>query len=101
MRYDWIVNGIGPFELTEYTGLAAVCGALAITAPFVVAERTPRRITGYCSSSIDVGFARPHSALRLHVGERTRPTTGHTQHPVQNTPRFTGIFPKSERPVLA
>ena len=34
MRYDWIVNAIGPFELTEYLGLAAVCGALAITAPF-------------------------------------------------------------------
>ncbi len=34
MRYDWIVNAIGPFELTEYLGLFAVCGALAITAPF-------------------------------------------------------------------
>lgn len=34
MRYDWIVNAIGPFELTEYLGLALVFGALAITAPF-------------------------------------------------------------------
>jgi hypothetical protein len=34
MRYDWIVNAIGPFELTEYLGLAMVFGALAITAPF-------------------------------------------------------------------
>ncbi len=34
MRYDWIVNAIGPFELTEYLGLFAVCAALAITAPF-------------------------------------------------------------------
>jgi hypothetical protein len=35
MRYDWIVNAIGPFELTEYLGLAAVWGALAVTAPFL------------------------------------------------------------------
>jgi len=38
MRYDWIVNAIGPFELTEYVGLAAVWGALAITAPFASAQ---------------------------------------------------------------
>jgi hypothetical protein len=29
MRYDWSVNAIGPFELTEYVGLAAVWFALA------------------------------------------------------------------------
>ena len=34
MRYDWIVNAIGPFELTEYLGLVMVYGALAVTAPF-------------------------------------------------------------------
>jgi hypothetical protein len=39
MRYDWIVNAIGPFEVTEYLGLAMVWGALAITAPFSAAER--------------------------------------------------------------
>ena len=39
MRMDWIVNAIGPFELTEYLGLALVWGALAITAPFLTAER--------------------------------------------------------------
>jgi hypothetical protein len=44
MRYDWIVNAIGPFELTEYVGLAVVCGALAVTAPFLAPER-PRRAT--------------------------------------------------------
>jgi hypothetical protein len=33
MRYDWIVNAIGPFEMTEYLGLALVYLALAITAP--------------------------------------------------------------------
>src|SRR5262249_17399001 len=39
MRYDWMVNAIGPFEVTEYLGLAAVWGALAITAPFVASKR--------------------------------------------------------------
>jgi hypothetical protein len=42
MRYDWIVNAIGPFELTEYLGLALVCGALAITAPFLAVKRPVR-----------------------------------------------------------
>ena len=42
MRYDWVVNAIGPFELTEYLGLALVVGALAITAPFLAVERRPR-----------------------------------------------------------
>jgi hypothetical protein len=31
MRYDWIVNAIGPFELSEYLGLAFVYAALAVT----------------------------------------------------------------------
>ena len=39
MRYDWIVNAIGPFELTEYLGLALVYAALAITAPFLAVKR--------------------------------------------------------------
>jgi hypothetical protein len=34
MRYDWIVRAIGPFELTEYLGLAAVYLALAVTVPW-------------------------------------------------------------------
>ncbi len=34
MRYDWIVKAIGPFELTEYLGLAAVYLALALTVPW-------------------------------------------------------------------
>jgi len=33
MRYDWIVNAIGPFELTEYLGLALIYLALAFTIP--------------------------------------------------------------------
>jgi len=34
MTYDRIVNAIGPFELSEYLGLAVVYFALAVTAPF-------------------------------------------------------------------
>jgi hypothetical protein len=34
MAYDWTVSAIGPFELTEYLGLAAIYTALAVTAPF-------------------------------------------------------------------
>ena len=39
MTYDMTVNAIGPFELTEYLGLALVWGALAVTAPFRAAGR--------------------------------------------------------------
>jgi hypothetical protein len=45
MRYDWMVHAIGPFELTEYLGLALVWGTLAVTAPFRTAGR-PVRATG-------------------------------------------------------
>jgi hypothetical protein len=38
-RYDWIVNAIGPFELTEYLGLVLVYIALAMTVPFVTVRR--------------------------------------------------------------
>ncbi len=34
MTYDRMVNAIGPFELSEYIGLALVLGAGAITAPW-------------------------------------------------------------------
>jgi hypothetical protein len=34
ITYDATVHAIGPFELTEYLGLALVWGALAVTAPF-------------------------------------------------------------------
>jgi hypothetical protein len=40
---DKIVNAIGPFELTEYLGLAIVWGALAVTVPFRVAAARPVR----------------------------------------------------------
>ncbi len=34
MTYDRTVHAIGPFELSEYLGLAMMLGALALTAPF-------------------------------------------------------------------
>ena len=34
MVYDQVVGAVGPFELTEYLGLAAIYGSLALTAPF-------------------------------------------------------------------
>jgi len=40
MRMDWIVNAIGPFELTEYLGLGLIYLALALTAPFAAARRS-------------------------------------------------------------
>jgi hypothetical protein len=45
MMYDWTVNAIGPFELSEYLGLAMIYGALAVTAPFRAAG-PPGRSTG-------------------------------------------------------
>jgi hypothetical protein len=36
---DKIVSAIGPFELTEYVGLALVWAALAVTAPFGAMRR--------------------------------------------------------------
>ena len=35
MTYDWTVNAIGPFELSEYLGLAAIYFALAVNMPFL------------------------------------------------------------------
>jgi len=43
ITYDRTVNAIGPFELTEYLGLALVWGALAVTAPFRAAARPFQR----------------------------------------------------------
>jgi RsiW-degrading membrane proteinase PrsW (M82 family) len=39
MTYDWTVSAIGPFELSEYLGLAVIYAALAVTAPFLVKEK--------------------------------------------------------------
>jgi hypothetical protein len=38
MRYDWMVNAIGPFELSEYAGLGLIYAAFAVTAPFLAAR---------------------------------------------------------------
>jgi hypothetical protein len=40
MTYDRTVNAIGPFELTEYLGLALVWFAFAITVPLGVSPRS-------------------------------------------------------------
>jgi hypothetical protein len=42
MTYDMTVSAIGPFELTEYVGLALVWGALAVTAPVRAVDRPVR-----------------------------------------------------------
>ncbi len=42
MRMDWIVNAIGPFEITEYLGLGLIFLSLALTAPFLEAGRSGR-----------------------------------------------------------
>lgn len=42
MTFDRIVRAIGPFEMTEYLGLAAIYLALAVTASFRAAGRTGR-----------------------------------------------------------
>jgi hypothetical protein len=39
MTYDRIVGAIGPFEWSEYLGLAVVCGSLAVTSPFLRVNR--------------------------------------------------------------
>jgi hypothetical protein len=44
ITYDATVHAIGPFEQTEYLGLALVWGALAVTAPFHAAGRPVRAI---------------------------------------------------------
>ena len=45
ITYDLTVNAVGPFEMTEYLGLALVWGALAVTAPFR-AVPPPLPVTG-------------------------------------------------------
>ena len=42
MAYDQIVRAVGPFELSEYLGIAAIYGSLAITGPLHWSARTDR-----------------------------------------------------------
>ncbi len=44
MTYDRTVKAIGPFELSEYLGLATILGSLAVTAPFLDAEGPDQRM---------------------------------------------------------
>jgi hypothetical protein len=39
ITYDKLAKAIGPFEMTEYFGLAMIWGAFAVTAPFRAAAR--------------------------------------------------------------
>jgi hypothetical protein len=43
MAYDLTVGAVGPFEMSEYLGLAVIYAALASTAPFSAAARSPDR----------------------------------------------------------
>ena len=42
MTYDRIAGAIGPLEMSEYLGIGAILAALAVTAPFLAAERSVR-----------------------------------------------------------
>lgn len=46
MTYDRMANAIGPFELSEYAGLAAILVALGLTAPWWAPARGPVRAMG-------------------------------------------------------
>ncbi len=46
MAYDQIVRAVGPFELSEYLGLAVIYGSLAVT------FRTPRLVGGGVLSDV-------------------------------------------------
>jgi len=43
MTYDRIVGAIGPFEWSEYVGLAVIYASLAVTAPVLTGAREVRR----------------------------------------------------------
>lgn len=41
MKFDWTMNAIGPFEMTEYLGLAMIYTALAITVSYAARRPIP------------------------------------------------------------
>lgn len=45
MTYDWKAHAIGPFEVSEYVGIALVYAALAVTASFISTDPTNRSVT--------------------------------------------------------
>jgi hypothetical protein len=44
MTYDRLANAVGPFEMTEYLGLALVYGACAVKFPFGARRRARRSV---------------------------------------------------------
>ena len=61
---DWTVNAIGPFELSEYLGVAVIYGAFGVTAPFRAANadlKGPRRSHRFVTGPIlpVVGYGSP------------------------------------------
>jgi hypothetical protein len=64
MTYDRIVGAIGPFEWSEYLGLAVIYGSLAVTAPFLTGVRAAT--SG--PSAAFAGAASPVHEGRTNVG---------------------------------
>ncbi len=62
MTYDLTVGAIGPFELSEYLGIAVIYGALAVTAPFLSAPAADPR------STRKHGMSRMANAARIPGG---------------------------------
>jgi hypothetical protein len=58
MTYDRIVGAIGPFEWSEYLGLAVIYASLAVTAPALTGRRAART-GGALPEPGTVGGARP------------------------------------------
>ncbi len=56
MIYDWTVKAIGPFELTEYIGLAAIYVTLAFTAP-ILKRRPGGSVSGLHSKASEVAVS--------------------------------------------
>ena len=56
MTYDRIVGAIGPFEMTEYLGIALIYATLAVTVP---RARTRARVTGGSPDTVDTDHRQP------------------------------------------
>ena len=62
MTYDRIVGAIGPFEWSEYLGLALIYGSLAVTAPFPTGRRAA--LSGAASATAGIDERRGSSHVR-------------------------------------
>jgi hypothetical protein len=56
MTMDWMVNAIGPFEVSEYLGLVMVYAALAVAAPFAAATPAAQLIRSIGRSTTRLAF---------------------------------------------